>query len=109
MTTRTITIPGVAWGLIEGSEVLGGGGGFRASDAELVERQRRSGYSLDLVLGLARARVVRRGRATSYEVLLTAEARSDLSELLDALSYGVRDDGTSSERRALRLTQERLA
>lgn len=109
MSVRTVSIPGAAWELIEGSEVLGGGGGHQASEAELVERQRRSGYCMALVWGLAHARVVRHGRNRSYEVYLSAEARADLTELLDAISYGVRDDGTSTERRALRVMEERLA
>lgn len=109
MTPRTVTIPGTAWELISGSEVLGGGGAIRATDAQLYERQQRSGYCMALVQGLATARIVRRGRSHSFEAYLTDEARADLAELLDAISYGVRDDGTSSERRALRLMQERLA
>lgn len=106
---RTVSIPGAAWTLIEGSEVLGGGGGHQTDAAGLAERQRRSGYCMGLVWGLAQARVVKRGRGRTYECYLTAEARADLVELLDAISYGVRDDGTSSERHAIRVTLERLA
>lgn len=105
---REVELPGLAWEAISGSEVLGGGGPWRANDAELQRRVDRSGYCMSLVWALATARVVRRGRSRSYRVYLDREARNDLGELLDALSYGARDDGTSSERRAISTALARL-
>lgn len=97
--SRTVAIPGIVWDTMTGSSVLQG---------PLEDRVAASGYCADLVYALAAPTVIRRGRGCSYHVDLTDAARADLSELIDALSLGARDDGTSAERAAFRVTMERL-
>lgn len=110
MTARNVSIPGLAWDAIEGSEVLGGGGHVGPVTHEMLDqRVLRSGYCFGLVYALATPRIMRRGRSRSYGLYLADEARLDLLELFEALAIGARDSGTASERQAIATAMKRLS
>lgn len=99
MSLRRVSIPGLAWFEITGSELLQG---------PLDTRVERSGYHRDLVYALSDAQVQRRGKGWSYIVELTPIARAELAEFFDAMLTANRDDGEPAVRAALHKVIRRL-